>query len=190
MTKHTNECTIYTNIDSFCRTDYSTNKFACQYVIRKKFRADFTKKGTFFVEIGDKIRTARKKAGITQKELAGLIHVTPRCIQYYEANIRKPQSTETIIKLAAALRVDVSYLLSDNELQLMRDNEMFLGEAEQKFGKTGKAQAKSIIESTQALFAGGELDEEDKEAFFQAITELYFDSKKLKSRKKRSGGDI
>ena len=158
--------------------------------MRKKFRVYFTEKGTLFVEIGDKIRTARKKAGITQKELAELIHVTPRCLQYYEANIRKPQSTETIIKLAAALHVDVNYLLSDSELQLMRENEIFIGEAEQRFGKTGKAQAKSIIESTQALFAGGELDEEDKEAFFQAITELYFDSKKIKSRKKKSGSDF
>ena len=60
---------------------------------------------------------------------------------------------------------------------------MFLGEAESKYGKSGKAQAKQIIENAQALFAGGELEEEDKEAFFRAITELYFDSKKNNGRK-------
>ena len=136
------------------------------------------------MKIGDKIKTARKKAGITQKELAELVHVTPRCIQYYEGNIRKPQSTEIIIKLAAALNEDVTYFLSEKELELMRENELFLGEAEHKFGKTGKAQAQNLIESAQALFAGGDLEEEDKEAFFQAITELYFDSKKIRNIKK------
>lgn len=135
------------------------------------------------MEIGDKIKKARKKAGLTQKELAEKVDVTARCIQYYEGNIRKPQSTEIIIKLAAALNEDVSYFLSEQELSIMRENEMFIGEAESKFGKTGKAQANYLIESAQALFAGGELAEEDKEAFFRAITELYFDSKKDAAKK-------
>ena len=135
------------------------------------------------MEIGDKIRAARKRAGFTQKELAAKVEVTTRCIQYYESNIRKPQTTEMIIKLAAALGEDVNYFLSDRELEIMRENEMFLGEAESKYGKSGKAQAKQIIENAQALFAGGELAEEYKEAFFQAITELYFDSKKNNTKK-------
>ena len=135
------------------------------------------------MEIGDKIRAARKRAGFTQKELAAKVEVTTRCIQYYESNIRKHQTTEMIIKLAAALGEDVNYFLSDRELEIMRENEMFLGEAESKYGKSGKAQAKQIIENAQALFAGGELAEEDKEAFFQAITELYFDSKKNNTKK-------
>lgn len=135
------------------------------------------------MKIGDKIKESRKKAGLTQKELAERVNVTTRCIQYYEGNIRKPQTTEIIIKLAAALNVEVNYFLSERELEIMRENEMFLGEAERKYGKSGKAQAKQIIENAQALFAGGELEEEDKEAFFRAITELYFDSKKNNGRK-------
>lgn len=135
------------------------------------------------MKIGDKIKESRKIAGLTQKELAERVNVTTRCIQYYEGNIRKPQTTEIIIKLAAALNVEVNYFLSERELEIMRENEMFLGEAESKYGKSGKAQAKQIIENAQALFAGGELEEEDKEAFFRAITELYFDSKKNNGRK-------
>lgn len=137
------------------------------------------------MEIGDKIRLSRKKAGITQKELAERVGVTTRSIQYYEGNIRKPQTTEIIIKLAAALGQDVNYFLSDTEISIMRENEMFIGQAEDMYGKTGKAQAKQLVESAQALFAGGELAEDDKEAFFQAITELYFDSKKKNSSEKK-----
>ena len=121
------------------------------------------------MKIGDKIKESRKKAGLTQKELAERVNVTTRCIQYYEGNIRKPQTTEIIIKLAAALNVEVNYFLSERELEIMRENEMFLGEAESKYGKSGKAQAKQIIENAQA--------------FFRAITELYFDSKKNNGRK-------
>ena len=88
-----------------------------------------------------------------------------------------------VIKLAAALNEEVNYFLSEHELAIMRENEMFLGEAESKFGKSGKAQARQIIENAQALFAGGDLEEEDKEAFFQAITEMYFESKKNNSKK-------
>lgn len=137
------------------------------------------------MEIGDKIRLSRKNAGITQKELAERVGVTTRSIQYYEGNIRKPQTTEIIIKLAAALGQDVNYFLSDTEISIMRENEMFIGQAEDMYGKTGKAQAKQLVESAQALFAGGELAEDDKEAFFQAITELYFDSKKKNSSGKK-----
>lgn len=152
--------------------------------IRKNIRLDYTAGKRDKMTIGDKIKAARKKAGMTQKEVAELVGVTPRCIQYYEGNIRKPQSTEVLIKLAAALNEEVSYFLSDRELELMRENELFLGEAEHRYGRTGKEQARSLIEGAQALFAGGELDEEDKEAFFQAITELYFDSKKIRAERK------
>lgn len=133
--------------------------------------------------IGEKIRAARKKAKLTQRALAEKVNVTMRCIQYYESDIRKPQNTEIIIKLAAALGEDVSYFLSDKDLELMKENEIFLIEAENKYGKSGKAQARDLIEGAQALFAGGELAEEDKEAFFQAITELYFDSKRKNNSK-------
>ncbi len=46
------------------------------------------------------------------------------------------------------------------------------------YGRRGVEQAKSIIAQTSALFAGGGLDEEDREAFMQAIMEIYFDSKR------------
>lgn len=40
-----------------------------------------------------------------------------------------------------------------------------------------------LIERTAAVLAGGELSEEDKDAFFQSITQLYFEAKN-KARKK------
>lgn len=59
---------------------------------------------------GDSIKNARKKAGLTQKELAekaGLAEIT---IRQYETNKREPRS-ENLKKIAAALEIPVDDLL-------------------------------------------------------------------------------
>ena len=56
----------------------------------------------------------------------------------------------------------------------------------EKYGENklkGKKEAENLLEKTAAIFSGGSLSDEDKDAFFQSITELYFDAKS-KSRKK------
>lgn len=58
---------------------------------------------------GDAIRSARKKAGLTQKELAektGLAEIT---IRQYENNKREPRN-ETLQKISIALNIPVSEL--------------------------------------------------------------------------------
>ena len=39
----------------------------------------------------------------------------------------------------------------------------------------------NLLLQTQAMFAGGDVPEEDKELFFQAVTEAYFANKKRAS---------
>ena len=41
-------------------------------------------------------------------------------------------------------------------------------------GKRGAADVEQLLTQTRALFAGGDVPEEDKELFFQAVTEAYF----------------
>ena len=136
------------------------------------------------MKLGDKIKSARLASGLTQKSLADTIGVTSRCIQYYESGVRTPQSTEILIKLANALSVDVTYFMSERELTLMGENEMFVERAQAEYGASGKEQAQRLIEQAQALFAGGELADEDKEAFLQSISDIYFDSKRRERNKK------
>lgn len=62
---------------------------------------------------GDSIKNARKKAGLTQKELAekaGLAEIT---IRQYETNKREPRS-ESLKKIATALEIPLSALLDEN----------------------------------------------------------------------------
>lgn len=72
----------------------------------------------FEMSYGESIKKARKKAGITQKELAkrtGLAEIT---IRQYEANKREPRSN-SIKKIAIALDIPVSELLGDFVLSKM-----------------------------------------------------------------------
>lgn len=129
------------------------------------------------MEFGDKIRAARQAAEITQEALAEKVGVSRRTIMLYETNRRKPKNAATIISLAKALNVGTDYFLTEDELKQIEEQESFLEQAGEQYGNRGKAQARLILDQASALFAGGELSEEDKEAFFQTMTQIYFDAK-------------
>lgn len=62
--------------------------------------------------IGEKIQTARKKAGLTQKKLGELCGVVTGTIQQYELNKRQPK-IEQLQKIAVALNVPVSAFINE-----------------------------------------------------------------------------
>jgi transcriptional regulator with XRE-family HTH domain len=129
------------------------------------------------MQYGEKIRAAREAAGMTQKKLAEAIHVSTRTIQLYESNSVQPKNISIVISIAHALGVETDYFLSAQEVERIREQEAFMSEASEKYGSRGKAQARLILDQTSALFAGGELSDEDREAFFQTMSEIYFDAK-------------
>lgn len=64
---------------------------------------------------GERIRHARKNAGLTMNMLAELIGVTERSVKRYESNQSTPD-THTLIQLASIFDLSTDYLLalSDN----------------------------------------------------------------------------
>ncbi|WP_404989051.1 helix-turn-helix domain-containing protein [Clostridium culturomicium] len=62
------------------------------------------------LNIGDKIKAARKSANITQKELANMIGVTTTTIQNYENNRREP-NFNTLECISKALNLSINELL-------------------------------------------------------------------------------
>ena len=60
----------------------------------------------------------------------------------------------------------------------MTEEESFITEAAEQYGSRGARQAQQILEQAAAMFAGGELTDEDKTAFMDEIQTLYLDSKK------------
>lgn len=124
--------------------------------------------------IGKRIAELRKEKGMTQEELAKALNITRSALSLYEIGKRDPD-TETVKKLADFFGVSIDYLMGKSNIRNPYNE--FLAQAKEKYGSRGKKQAEELLENIQSLFNGGELPEEDKDEFFRAITEIYFEAK-------------
>lgn len=71
------------------------------------------------VELKDKIKSARKKKGLTQAELGEVLGVSQAMIGQYESGIRKPK-IEQLMKIASALDIDINFLLDSIDSPALR----------------------------------------------------------------------
>lgn len=126
------------------------------------------------MNFGEKLRTLRKEKNLKQEELAKQIGVSTRTIISYESGQSYPRRMSTYKKLSDVLGCEENYLRTEDE--------DFITSATEKFGSRGAAQAKVILEQTAAMFAGGELSEEDRMAFMYEMEALFFDSKERAKR--------
>ena len=90
------------------------------------------------MEIGQSIQEARKKAKLTQKELAEKVGIATITIQQYERGVRTPK-IETIQKIAQALNIDVGVLYG---IEVNKGNPQYLNrlygkisEVAEKYGR-------------------------------------------------------
>ena len=58
------------------------------------------------------------------------------------------------------------------------DTAPYVNAARERYGSKGAIDMKALLDANRALFAGGEMPQEDKDLFFQAVTEAYFECKK------------
>jgi transcriptional regulator with XRE-family HTH domain len=63
------------------------------------------------MEIGDRIKERREFEGLTQKELGTLINKSPQVISNWERGYTSAIAHDDILKLSAALNIDLNYLL-------------------------------------------------------------------------------
>ena len=116
------------------------------------------------MEFKERLAKLRRLSGMTQAELAKELGITLRSVQNYELGARYPK-TETIERIANIFGVDQNALISDEEY--------FIVEAKQKRGKRGQESAERLIRNANALFAGGDLSDEDKKNVFAALQKAY-----------------
>lgn len=126
------------------------------------------------MKFGEKVRQARLSRGMTQAELAKAIGVSLRTVVGYENMETYPKKREIYGRLAEVLGVDVNYLLTENE--------EFIQQAGEKYGRRGRQYAEQLVREVRGLFAGGTMDDEDLDAVMRAITEAYWIAKE-KNRK-------
>ena len=123
------------------------------------------------MKFGEKVKDLREQKKMTQHELSKAAGLALRTVQYYEQGKSYPRNREIYTTLAGIFEVDINYLLTEDE--------EFLAEAVAKYGRRGRIQAEDILDQAHALFAGGELSEEDQLAFVHDIQQIYFDSKEM-----------
>ena len=127
---------------------------------------------------GEKIKSVRLSLNISQSELAQKTGISERSLYTYEQNGIMPRSGN-LRRIASALNVSVAYLLDDEHNSAREtDSDIFIANAKNKYGHKGEMEARELLCRASALFAGGELDEESKELFFQSLMEVYLHSKK------------
>lgn len=66
---------------------------------------------------GERIKEARIKFGLTQKELGERLDLSYQAVAQWENDLRHPKP-ETLAKIADAIGIDVIYLLSDEEKEM------------------------------------------------------------------------
>ena len=65
-------------------------------------------------KIGDRIKELRVKHGLTQKDIAALLDVSPSTVGMYEQNRREPDAN-TLVKISERFNVSTDYLLGTPE---------------------------------------------------------------------------
>jgi transcriptional regulator with XRE-family HTH domain len=126
------------------------------------------------MRFGEKLRTHRRKANISQQALATVLGCSRTTIVNYEIGASYPQDREVYAKLSDHFEVDKNYFLTENEpiFTLIPNIDDY----------TGSEQADMILQHAKALFAGGKLSEADQLAFVHELQGLYLESKQMANK--------
>ncbi len=131
-----------------------------------------------------KLREARNAKEMNQEELGQLIGVSRRSVIAYEKGDSTPRKA-VIMKIALALDVSCEYLTNDeiDDPEYGKQMDHLIAEASTRFGSKAANEVEGLLKQNVALFAGGSISEEGKEAFYEALTKAYFACKE-EARKK------
>ena len=126
------------------------------------------------MSFGERVRAARNAKKLSQKELAELSGISLRTLQNWEGGVRRPSQFEAVSQLASALGVSASELLDQSDALII--------DAAERGGSDAARDVASLVSECCGLFAGGELDEEEKDGIMAALTEAYWIAKRANAK--------
>ncbi len=131
-------------------------------------------KGILNMDFKSRLKERRRILRLSQRELAQKAGVTDRTVQNYELGTRLPQNIDIVSKLALALDTTVEYLLGSEG--------MYVLDGGMRGGARAARDIHALVSEISGLFAGGEIDEAEKDGIMAALNEAYWLSKE-KNRK-------
>ena len=143
------------------------------------------------MKFADKIKYQREQLQLTQQDLADAVGISKRAVAAYESENAVARKS-TMRKLAQVLHVSYDYLMNEDVTDPSYGIEKmeYIDQARSRFGHKGAKEINELLEANQSLFAGGDLDEEAKDVFYQAVTKAYLmakmEAKKTYGRKKKT----
>lgn len=132
----------------------------------------------------EKIKWARSRKGLTQMELAERCELSNRMILAYERGEKRPRMG-TLMRLAQELGVSCRFLTEEacDDPSEGLEEDGLREEADALYGASGVQDVDRLLRENAALFAGGELSQEQKDAFFDAVMTAYVTCREEAKRK-------
>jgi len=130
--------------------------------------------------LGERIKQLRIENEMTQEEFGKLFGVTKYAVSLYESNKSTPND-EIKKKIAEHFNVSLDWLMGISDVR----NAYIPEEYKKKYKVTKRdlMQYEDFIEHAGAFFMNDEVAEEDKEALFRDISELFWKSKEKNKQK-------
>ena len=132
----------------------------------------------------DKLREARKLRKLSQDELAKLTGVSRRSVIAWENSEVVPRA-RTMKEIAEALQVSLDYLKHDEITDPLHGaaTKDYIDEARERYGEKAAHELDFLLERQRVFFAGGEISQDAKDAFFEAVVKAYMACKDEAKRK-------
>ncbi|MBR1710842.1 MAG: helix-turn-helix domain-containing protein [Clostridia bacterium] len=122
----------------------------------------------------EKLKKARKEAGLSQADLADLIGVSPRSVTDYERGCAVPRYKK-IQKIAETLGVTVLYLTTDSisDRNFGENIDQMMQQTGDIYGEMAAMEMSDLINRNTAFLAGGQVPQSVKDKFFEALMKAY-----------------
>ncbi len=122
------------------------------------------------MKFAQKLRLVRSRQHMTQEELARRLGLSKRTVEGYESGAFYPRKRQVYDQLAELFGVDRNWFLTEDD--------------DASDAAPGEEEARRVLEAAKALYAGGALSEQDKDALAQALMDAYWMAKSRRAGEK------
>ena len=125
--------------------------------------------------LGEKLEILIGRKNISKTDFAEKVGITYRGLANYLNGSRKPKK-DVLSKIASELGVSVDFLTDDSKSLILDSKERFI------FNSTSDSnsirEAAEYLEQGKQIFECSDISQEDKQALFACLTEMYFNAAK------------